>query len=194
MGLSGEEERRTTRVHGQHSPLSLLCITMILRVRRKFFEITTFPNKKGLELYWTTIFGHRNGSGGYRMYTRVPGVTGTPRGLNGPHGPKVGKRRGGQGRPRTPSPSSPNWTRRGAAPPFLLLLSSFPPSLNPTRKGGIPTPTGSRTPSLFLVGLGEEREGEREEERKGGAPPPSLSNSDWGEGGEIGRASCRERV
>ena len=27
-----------------HSPLSLLCITMILRVRRKFFEITTFPS------------------------------------------------------------------------------------------------------------------------------------------------------
>ena len=27
-----------------HSPLSLLCITMILRVRRIFFEITTFPN------------------------------------------------------------------------------------------------------------------------------------------------------
>ena len=27
-----------------HSPLLLLCITMILRVRRKFFEITTFPN------------------------------------------------------------------------------------------------------------------------------------------------------
>ena len=26
------------------SPLSLLCITMILRVRRIFFEITTFPN------------------------------------------------------------------------------------------------------------------------------------------------------
>ena len=26
------------------SPLSLLCITMILRVRRKFFEITMFPN------------------------------------------------------------------------------------------------------------------------------------------------------
>ena len=28
----------------KHSPLSLLCITMILRVRRIFFEITTFPN------------------------------------------------------------------------------------------------------------------------------------------------------
>ena len=27
-----------------HSPLSLLCITMILRVSRIFFEITTFPN------------------------------------------------------------------------------------------------------------------------------------------------------
>ena len=36
---------RSTRVCGQHSPLSLLCITMILRVRRNFFEITTFPNK-----------------------------------------------------------------------------------------------------------------------------------------------------
>ena len=30
-----------------HSPLSLLCITMILRVRRNFFEITTFPNTYG---------------------------------------------------------------------------------------------------------------------------------------------------
>ena len=28
----------------KHSPLSLLCITMILRVRRNFFEITTFPS------------------------------------------------------------------------------------------------------------------------------------------------------
>ena len=28
-----------------HSPLSLLCITMILRVRRIFFEITTLPNR-----------------------------------------------------------------------------------------------------------------------------------------------------
>ena len=35
---------RSTRVRRQHSPLSLLCITMILRVRRNFFEITTFPN------------------------------------------------------------------------------------------------------------------------------------------------------
>mgnify|MGYP005823771769 CR=1 FL=1 len=30
-----------------YSPLSLLCITMILRVRRNFFEITMFPNNIG---------------------------------------------------------------------------------------------------------------------------------------------------
>ena len=29
---------------GTHSPFSLLCITMILCVRRNFFEITMFPN------------------------------------------------------------------------------------------------------------------------------------------------------
>ena len=31
-----------------HSSRSLLCITMILHVRRIFFEITTFPNGRGL--------------------------------------------------------------------------------------------------------------------------------------------------
>ena len=41
---------RFTRVRRQHSPLSLLCITMILRVRRIFFEITMFPNKKVCEV------------------------------------------------------------------------------------------------------------------------------------------------
>ena len=35
---------RSAWVRRQHSPLSLLCITMILHVRRNFFEITTFPN------------------------------------------------------------------------------------------------------------------------------------------------------
>ena len=33
-----------------HSPLSLLCITMILRVRRNFFEITMFPNSGSVSL------------------------------------------------------------------------------------------------------------------------------------------------
>ena len=34
---------RSTRVRGQHSPLSLLCITMILRVRRNFLKLLRFP-------------------------------------------------------------------------------------------------------------------------------------------------------
>src|SRR3954470_1747974 len=59
------------------------------------------------------------------------GVTGPPGGVMGPHGPKVEKRRGGQGLAARPFPSSPNCTRRGAAPPFpslSLSLSLFPPS------------------------------------------------------------------
>ena len=36
-----------------HSPLSLLCITMILRVRRNFFEITTFLNIANM--IWTDL-------------------------------------------------------------------------------------------------------------------------------------------
>ena len=66
------------------------------------------------------------------------GVTGTPSGVIGPHGPKWWKRRGGQG---AAAPPSPNWTRRGAAPPL-----SFPPlspslsSPTPTWKGGVLLP------------------------------------------------------
>ena len=74
-------------------------------------------------------------------------VTETPRGFNGPTWALVEKRRGDQGRPRAPSPSSPNWTRRGGGAPLSFLSpSSFPLSPNPTRKGGSPTPGGSRTP------------------------------------------------
>ena len=36
-------------------PLSLLCIIMILRVRRNFFEITTFPNSVLLRSLTTMI-------------------------------------------------------------------------------------------------------------------------------------------
>ena len=36
-----------------HSPLSLLCITMILRVRRNFFEITTLPTELSLGHNWS---------------------------------------------------------------------------------------------------------------------------------------------
>ena len=51
-------------------------------------------------------------------------VTGTPWGLNGPTWALVEKRRGGQGRPRAPSPSSPNWTRRGGGAPLSFPSSS----------------------------------------------------------------------
>ena len=101
-------------------------------------------------IYWMTIFGHRNGSGGYRIYTGVPGgYRNPPPEVIGPHGPKWWKRRGGQGAAASPSPPppSPNWTRRGgAAPPFPFPLSPSLSSPSPTRKGGSPTPGGSRTP------------------------------------------------
>ena len=45
-----------------------------------------------------------------------------------------------------------------------------------------PTPTGSRTPSLFLVGLGVEGERGGREEGKGGAPPSPCPIRTGGEG------------
>src|SRR3954466_2800801 len=88
-----------------------------------------------------TIFGHRKGSGKYRMKTEYRGGYRNPPGVNGPHGPKVEERRGGQGRPHAPSPSSTNWTRRGGgAPPFSYSPSTSP---NPTRKReGVLLPVG----------------------------------------------------
>src|SRR3954463_4618722 len=59
----------------------------------------------------------------------------------------VERERGGQGGPHAPSPSGPNWTRRGGRrPPFP---SPSPPSFPPpsrSRKEGSPTPTRRRTP------------------------------------------------
>ena len=40
-----------------------------------------------------------------------------------------------------------------------------------------PTPTGSRTPPLFLVGLGLGRGKEEREKKEGGRRPPFLSPS-----------------
>ena len=86
------------------------------------------------------------------------GVTGTPRGVNGPHGPKVEKRRGGQGRPRAPPPLVQIGQGGGGVGPL-----SFPPlspslsSPTPTWKGGVLLPVG--------VGLLMGR-------AKGGRPPP----------------------
>ena len=57
----------------------------------------------------------------------------------------VERERGGQGGPRAPSPSGPNWTR-GAAPLSFLLSPSFPPSPTPTRKEGVLLPVGVGLP------------------------------------------------
>src|SRR4051812_13203782 len=69
------------------------------------------------------------------------GVTGTPPGDNGPIWALREKRRGGQGRPRAPSPPSPNRTRKGGGGAPFFLSPSLPPS--PTRQGrGVLLPVG----------------------------------------------------
>ena len=89
-------------------------------------------------IYWTTIFGHRNGSGGYRIYTGVPGGYRNPPEVIGPHGPKWWKRRGGQEVARGPPCPNPNWEREAGAAPLLLpsLHLLLPPSPSWNRKGG----------------------------------------------------------
>ena len=62
------------KVCRSHSPLSLLCITMILRVCRKFFEITVFPNNSDIGMVPKKF--------GYFLEYRE--VTDTPRGVVGP--------------------------------------------------------------------------------------------------------------
>ena len=58
----------------------------------------------------------------FRMSFGVPGVTGTPREVIGPHGPKWWKRRGGQGAAARPSPPKSELDKEGGAPPFLVLF------------------------------------------------------------------------
>src|SRR3954466_15522843 len=90
------------------------------------------------------------------------GVTGTPREKYWATWALVERERGGQGGPRAPSPSGPNWTRRGgAAPPFPFPSPpSFPPPSR-SRKEGSPTPTRRRIPPPGAC-------------HKGGRPPPLL--------------------
>src|SRR3954463_4082087 len=68
-----------------------------------------------LEAYIWTSESFRVKSG----FTGVPGVDGPPPppGVIGPTWALREKRRAGQGRPRAPSPPSPNRTRRGGAAP-----------------------------------------------------------------------------
>ena len=70
------------------------------------------------------------------------GVTETLPGVIGPSWALVEKRRGGQGRPHAPSPSSPNWTRRGQHPLSFLSPSSFPLLLLQLGKEEVLLPVG----------------------------------------------------
>src|SRR4051812_9983967 len=55
-----------------------------------------------------------------------------------------GEERGRPGQAARPLPPSPNRTRKGGAPPFPLLPPPF--LLQQGKRGGSPTPGGSRTP------------------------------------------------
>ena len=65
-------------------------------------------------------------------------------------------------------------------PPYIKEKGGGRPALA-RRARRSPTPTGSRIPPPFLVGLGEKEVGEREEGK--GAPPPASPIRTRGRGG-----------
>ena len=79
------------------------------------------------------------------VFQVVSEKTGVPEGYRNPPGEIVGlmglsgeRERGSQKGPRTPSPSGPNWTRRGGRrPPFLLPLPLPFPLLVGVGKRGV---------------------------------------------------------
>ena len=85
------------------------------------------------------IFGHQKCSGEVSDKTGVPEDYRNPPGeLMGHMGLSGERERDGQGRPRAPSPSGPNWTRRGGRrPPFLLPLPLPFPLLVGVGKRGV---------------------------------------------------------
>ena len=90
-----------------------------------------------------TIFGHRNGSGGYRIYTGVPGGYWNPPEAIGPHGPNWWKRRGGQGAAARPStPKSELDKEGGRRPPFLSPSLLPSPLLVQQGREGVLLPVG----------------------------------------------------
>src|SRR4051812_27560802 len=90
------------------------------------------------------MFGHQKCFGRFQASNGVPWEYRKPprsiMGLLG-HG---GEEEGRPGQVAPPSPSSPNWTRRGA--PFLPLSLLLPPSPTPTRKEGVLLPVGVGLP------------------------------------------------
>ena len=82
-----------------------------------------------------------------RDFSGVPGGYRNPPGVIGPTWALSEKRRADQGRPRAPSPlvQIGQGEEAGTPPSFSLSFSPLPNPI-PTRKGGNPTPGGSRTP------------------------------------------------
>ena len=89
-------------------------------------------------IYWTTIFGHRNGSVGYRIYTRVPGGYRNPRGAYWASWAQVVEEERRQEVARGPLAPIRIGKGKGAAAPLLLpsLQLLLPPSPSWNRKGG----------------------------------------------------------
>ena len=115
------------------------------------------------------MVGHQKGSDEFGHLPEYRGATGTPRGVKWASCVLGERGRGSQGWPRAPSPSSPNWTRKGGwRPPFLPPLPSFLPSYSYYWKEGI----------LFLVGVGRLLGCAIE-----GRPLPLLHSSIYGGGG-----------
>ena len=87
-----------------------------------------------------------------------------------------------EGATHTAKRSMINCVSRGAPAPVYEGARGGSAGQGERRTRRSPTPTGSRTPSLFLVGLGVEGERGGREGGKGGAAPLSLSYSDRGRG------------
>ena len=87
------------------------------------------------------------------IYRSTGGLPEPPGEFSGPRWALVEKRRAGQGRPRAPSPPSPNRTRKGGvAPPFPLSPPPFPSP--PRQEGGAPLPVGVGLLQAHPLGAG----------------------------------------
>ena len=90
-------------------------------------------------IYWTIVFGHRDGFGVFRVFIGVPRGYQNPPGMvmghmghRGERGPTIG---GGAPLPL----ANPNWTTGGGGAPLSFSYAlSFPPfPLRKKKKGGV---------------------------------------------------------
>ena len=95
-------------------------------------------------------------SGGFGHIAEYRVVTGTPRGVYWAYWALVVEEEGRPGQPRAPSPSSPNWTRRGGGAPLFPSPPLSLPSLLLLQqgKGGVLLPVGVGLPPWRALLLG----------------------------------------